>query len=68
MQSYYCEAVELIKNYEPAVKKLGVPLVFPKIDLSDKFNYHDEHKAQVGESSLVFFAFVFDSYILWVLT
>jgi hypothetical protein len=46
-QSYYKEAVELVKNYKPIGAKLGQPIVIKPIDLSDAFNYHDEKEARV---------------------
>lgn len=46
-QSYYKEAIELIKGYKPAMEKLGEPVFAKKIDLSDAFNYQDDKEARV---------------------
>jgi hypothetical protein len=46
-QSYYKEAIELIKGYKPIMEKLVEPVVFKKLDMSDSFQYHDGKRAQV---------------------
>ncbi|CAF0793252.1 unnamed protein product [Brachionus calyciflorus] len=46
-ETYFKEAVELIKGYTPAMEKLGQPVRIKKIDISDDFNYQDLEKAKV---------------------
>ena len=42
-RKYYKEAIELTKNYKPIIDKLGgEPIVFKPVDLSDKWNHHDD--------------------------
>ena len=49
-QSYYAEALSLLKGYEPVVSRLGEPIEIKALDISDKFNYQDEKRAQVSRA------------------
>ena len=49
-QSYYAEALALLKGYEPVVSRLGEPIEIKPLDISDKFNYQDEQRAQVSRA------------------
>merc|ERR550539_667373 len=45
LQPYYEEAISLTKGYKPLTDKLGEPLYFKKVDVSDKFNFADQQEA-----------------------
>ena len=47
-QCYYQEALKLTKGYRPIMEKLGEPVKFKPIDISDEFNYQDEKIARVN--------------------
>lgn len=46
-QPYYESGIDLLKGYKPALEKLGEPIEFKKIEITDEFNYHDETTARV---------------------
>jgi hypothetical protein len=46
-QKYYNEGIKLLEGYAPLVEKLGSPIKYKKVDISDDFNYHDSQTARV---------------------
>ena len=50
-QTYYKEAMVLIKGYKPMMDKLGEPVFAKSLDMSDPFQYHDGKTAKVFHSS-----------------
>lgn len=51
-QSYYSEAIQLLKGYKPIIDKIGEPISAGFIDVSDDFNYHEEKNEKIARVSL----------------
>jgi len=53
---FHEKGIELLKNYEPAIEKLGDKdkLVFKKAEITDRFNYNDGEIGRVNKFQLLF--------------